>query len=93
MLNFMAKNKRILNLDEQKFVELDAFRKNTNAFQANTNASLKNLENQMGQLALALENQFRNAFPGDTKNNLKDYMEITLRSGKELQVKKEVEKR
>ena len=72
----MAENKRKLNLDEQKFAELDAFRANTNAFQANTNASLKNLENQMGQLALALENQFRNAFPSDTKNNLKDYMEL-----------------
>ena len=37
MLNFMAENKRILNLHEQKFTELDVF-------QANTNASLKNLE-------------------------------------------------
>ena len=51
----MVENKRILNLHEQKFVELDIFQANTNVFQANTNASLKNLETQMGQLAQTLQ--------------------------------------
>ena len=82
----MAENKRILNLHEQKFVELDVF-------QANTNASLKNLETQVRQLAQTLQNQSRDSFPSDTKKNPKDCMAITLRSGKELQVKKEDEKR
>ena len=41
VLSNMAENKRILNLHEQKFVEIDVF-------QANTKASLKNLETQMG---------------------------------------------
>ena len=47
MLNYMVENKRILNLHEQKFVELVVFQANTTVFQANTNASLKNLETQV----------------------------------------------
>ena len=54
MLNFMSENKRILNLHEQKFVELVVFQANTTVFQANTNASLKNLETQVGQLVLTM---------------------------------------
>ena len=48
MLNYMAENKRILNLHEYKFVELAIFQANTNVFQANTNAPLKNFETQVG---------------------------------------------
>ena len=63
-------------------------------FQANTNASLKNLEVQVGQLALNMENQSRNSFPSDNKKkNPKDCMAITFRSGRELQKIKEDEKR
>ena len=54
MLQFMGDNKKLLNLHEQKFVELDSFKSNTQIFQANTNASLKNLETQVGQLASTL---------------------------------------
>ena len=53
-------------------------------FQANTNSSLKNLETQVEQLTLAVQNQFRNSFPSDTKKNPKDSITVTLRSGKEL---------
>ena len=53
-------------------------------FQSNTNASLKNLETQVGQLALTLQNQNKNAFPSDTHKNPKDCMAIQLRSGKEV---------
>ena len=60
-------------------------------FQANTNASLKNLETQVGQLALAVQNQSRDSFPSDTKKNPKDYMAVTLRSGKELKRRNEDE--
>ena len=60
-------------------------------FQANTNASLNNLETHVGQLALAMQNQSRDSFPSDTKKNPKDCMEITLRSGRELQKRKEEE--
>ena len=44
MLYFMSKNKRILNLFENKFFDLENFQANTVVFQTNTNASLKNLE-------------------------------------------------
>ena len=62
-------------------------------FHANTNASLKNLETQGGQLDLAMQNQSRDFFPNDTKKNPKDCMTITLRSGRELKVSKEAEKK
>ena len=62
-------------------------------FQANTNASLKNLETQVRQLALGMHNQFRDSFPSDTKNNPKDCMAVTLRSGKELQSRDEAEQK
>ena len=54
-------------------------------FQANTNTSFKNMETQVGQLALALQNQPKDAFPSDTRKNLKDYMIVTLISGRELE--------
>ena len=50
MLNFMGENKRLLNIHEQKFAELAAFKENTTVFQAKINASLKNLETQVRQL-------------------------------------------
>ena len=53
-------------------------------FQAKKNASLKNLETKVGQLALAMQNQSKNVFLCDTKKNPKDYMEVTLRSGRGL---------
>ena len=92
ILNYMAENKRILNLHEHKFVELAVCQANTTIFQTNTNASLKNLDTQVGQLAQTLQNQYRDSFLSETKTNPKDYMAITLRGGKELQGRKEVEK-
>ena len=41
MLTFMGENKRLLNIHEQKFAKLAAFKETTNVFQDNTNASLK----------------------------------------------------
>ena len=61
-------------------------------FQFNTNASLKNLETQVGQLALTLENHNKNAFPSDTKKNPKDCMAVQLRSGRELSSSRAEEK-
>ena len=58
-------------------------------FQVNTNASLKNLETQVGQLALTMQNQSKDGFPSDTGKNLKDCMVVTLRSGRETESKKE----
>ena len=69
------------------------FQVNTTMFQANTNASLKNLETQVGQLALAMNNQSRDSFLSDNKKNPKDCMAVTLRSRKELQGREEAEKK
>ena len=60
-------------------------------FQANTNTSLKNLETQVGQLALAMQNQSKDAFLSDTKKNPKDCMVLTLRSGRNLERRNEEE--
>ena len=54
MLTFMGENKRLLNIHEHKFTDLEAFKANTTMFQANTNAFLKNLETQVRGLALAM---------------------------------------
>ena len=61
-------------------------------FQANTNASLKNLETQVGQLALSMQNRSKDSFPSDTSKNLKDCMAVTLRSGRELEEKRNEKK-
>ena len=89
----MGENKRLLNIYEQKLVKLVAFQVNTTVFQANTNASLKNLEIQVGQLALAMQNQSKDAFPSDTKKNPKDCMVVTLRIGRELEERRNEKKK
>ena len=76
MLQFMGDNKKLLNLHEQKFAELEATATNSQIFQNTTNASLKNLETQVGQLALTLQSQRKDAFPSDTKKNPKDCMAV-----------------
>ena len=60
-------------------------------FQKNTSASLKNLETQVGQLALNMPNQNKGTFPSDTQKNPKDCMAIQLRSGKDLNRNKETD--
>ena len=89
MLQFMGDNKKLLNLHEQRFAELEASNTNSQIFQKTTNASLKNLETQIGQLALNLQNQMKDAFPSDTKKNPKDCMAVQLRTGKDLEEKTE----
>ena len=48
----MGDNKKLLNLHEQKFGELEATATHFQIFQNTTNSSLKNLETQVGQLAI-----------------------------------------
>ena len=62
-------------------------------FQKNANASLKNLETQVGQLALNMPNQSKGTFPSDTQKNPKDCMAIQLRSGKDLSSNKRTERK
>ena len=84
MLHFMLENKRILNLHENKFSDLENFQANKTVFQTNTNASLKNLEIQIGKMAQAVQKEPKNSFPSDTRKNPKDCMAVILRSGREL---------
>ena len=89
----MGENKRRFYVHEQKFAELVALQANINVFQANTNAYMKNMETQVGQLALAMQIQSRDSFSSDTKKNPKDCMAITLRSGRELKKREEEERK
>ena len=84
MLQFMGDNKRLIHFHEQKLSDLEAFKSDTQVFQKNTSASLKNLETQVGQLALSMPNQSKGTFPSDTQKNPKDCMVVQLRSGKEV---------
>ena len=63
---------------------MEAFKSDTQVFQKNISASLKNLETQVGQLALNIPNQSKDSFPSDTQKNPKNCMAIQLRSGKEV---------
>ena len=84
MMQFMGDNKRIIHFHEKKLSDLEAFKSDTQVFQKNTSASLKNLETQVGQLALNMPHQSKGTFPSDTQKNPKDYMVVQLRSGKEV---------
>ena len=91
MLQFMGDNKRLLQFHEQKLSDFEAFKSDTQMFQKNTSASLKNLETQVGQLALNMPNQNKGTFHKDTQKNQKDCMAIQLRSGKDLSSNKETD--
>ena len=90
MLHFLTENKRILNLHENRFSNLENFQANTIVFQTNTNATMRNLETQVGQLALSLQSQSKNAFSISIEINLKDLTSTTLRGNDELQGSKKV---
>ena len=62
-------------------------------FQENTGALLKNLETQVGQMALNMQNQNKGGFPSGTQKNLKDCIAIQLRSGKEVSSSSRKEKK
>ena len=89
----MWDNKRLLQFHEQKLSVLDAFKSDTHMFQKNASASLKNLETQVGQLALNMPNQSKGTFPSDTQKNPKDCMAIQLRSGKDLRSNKKTKEK
>ena len=90
MLHTMTENKRILNLDEKRFSDLENFQANTIVFQTNTNATMRNLETPVGQLPLSLQSQSRNAFPSSVEINPKDLTSTTLRGNDEFQGSKKV---
>ena len=86
----MSKNKRILNLHENRFSDLENFQANTIMFQTNTNTIMRNLETQLGQLEVSLRSQSKNTFPSSTEINPKDLTPTTLRDNDELQGNKKM---
>ena len=76
MLQFMGDNQRLLQFHEQKLSDMEAFKSDTQMFQKNASASLKNLETQVGQLALNMPNQSKGTFYSDSHKNSKDCMAI-----------------
>ena len=66
--------------------------KNMEVNEVGLGASLKNSKTHMGQLAKSLRENPPKSFPSDTKKNLKQCMAVTLRSRKELDEPKKVEK-
>ena len=77
-------------MHEKRFSELENFKANKIVFQTNSNASLRNLETQVGQLAISLQNQSRNAFPSSTETNPKDFTPTSFRGDNELQGNKKM---
>ena len=88
----MSENKRILNVHEKKFSNLENFQANTTVFQTNTNASLNNLEIQIRQLAQAMLKEPKDSFQSDTRKNPRDCMAVILTSSRVLDERR-VEKR
>ena len=72
-------------MHEKKFAELQNFQANTIVFQTNINATLRNLETQVGHLALSLQSQSKNTFPSSTEINPKDLILTSMRGSDELQ--------
>ena len=72
-------------MHEKKFAELENFQANTAMFQANINATLRNLETQVGQLALTLQRQTRITFPSNTEVNPKDLTPTVVSGSNEMQ--------
>ena len=54
---------------------------------------MKNLETQVGQLALTMQNHSNNVFLRDTRKNPKDCMVVTLRSGRKRERSNEENKK
>ena len=69
----MDENKKMINLHEQKFPYLDAFK-------ANTTTRLKNVEAQMGHLVQAFKEKFSRTSSSNTLTNPNECMDTSLSS-------------
>ena len=70
---YMEGNKKVINLHEQKFLDL-------NAFQVNTSARLKNVEAQIGHLVQAFKEKFSRISPSNTLPNPNKCIDTPLSS-------------
>ena len=90
VLQFMIENKRILNVHDFFFAELENFQANTTVFQININSTLRNLETQVRQLALSLQRQSKNTFPSSIEINPKYFTPTAMRGSNELKGSKKM---
>ena len=81
---YMEKDKKMINLHEQKFPDLDAF-------QVNTNARLKNVEAQIGHLVQAFKEKFSRTSPSNTLPNPNECIDTPLSSVQKFPILKSVE--
>ena len=81
---YMEGNKKIINIHEQKFTDLDAF-------QVNTSARLKNVEAQIGHLIQAFKEKFSRTSPSNTLPNPNESIDTPLRSVQKFPILKSVE--
>ena len=80
----MEGNKKMINLHEQKFPDLDAF-------QVNTSARLKNVEAQIGHLVQAFNEKFSRTSPSNTLPNPNECIDTPLSSVEKFPILKFVE--
>ena len=81
---YMERDKKMINLHEQKFPDLDAF-------QVNTNARLKNVEAQIGHLVQAFKEKFSRTSPSNTLPNPNECIDTPLSSVQKFPILKFVE--
>ena len=81
---YMEGNKKMINLHEQKFPNL-------NAFQVNTSSRLKNVEAQIGHLVQAFKEKFSRTSPSNTFPNPNECIDTLLSSVQKFPVLKSVE--
>ena len=81
---YMEGNKKMINLHEQKFPDL-------NAFQVNTSARLKNVEAQIGHLVQAFKEKFSRISPSNTLPNPNECIDTPLSSVQKFPILKFVE--
>ena len=81
---YMEGIKKMINLHEQKFPDLDSF-------QVNTSARLKNIEAQIGHLVQAFKEKFFRASPSNTLPNINECMDTPLSSVQKFPILKFVE--
>ena len=80
----MEGNKKMINLHEQKFPDLDAF-------QVNTSARLKNVEAQIGHLVQAFNEKFSRTSPSNTLPNPNECIDTPLSNVQKFPILKSVE--
>ena len=81
---YMEGNKKMINLHEQKFPDLDAF-------QVNTSARLKNVEAQIGHLVQAFKEKFSRTSPSNTLPNPNECIDTPLSSVQKFPILKSME--